>query len=164
MKEFKSSISIINNCNDLEIFLNENEYYLRDTYKNENLVEYQWKELLNRTNNNIEKTISDIPQILLKVSNIKKQKFSSDIHFSSYFEESFSNTNEYKKLRGDEYLKKWTRPTYDEKEKDIYIITYDFPKINNPQLGPFRQKGQIENSVPIITLKHIQKTLMKIYE
>jgi hypothetical protein len=153
MNNFIPSLSIINDCNDLEIVLNEYEQFLRNTYKNDNLVEYQWKELLIRTNNDIEKTISNLPHILLKVSNIKKQKFSLDIDFSSYFEKSYSNTNEYKKLRGDESLKKWTLPSYDDKEKEIYIITYELPVIKNPQLGPFRVKGQINNSVPRIIFK-----------
>jgi len=159
MSDFTSSISLIKDGNDLEIILNEYEQFLRNTYVNDNLVEYQWKELLIRINESIEKSISSIPQIQLKVSNIKKEKFSLDFHYSSYFENSSYNTNEYKKLRGNESVKKWSRPLKDEKE--IYIISFDLPKIKNPQLGPFRQKGQIENSVPIVTFKTYTENIDK---
>ena len=155
MSDFTPSISIINDCNDLEIVLNEYEQFLRETYKNDNLLEYQWRELCIRTNDIIENIISMTPTIHLKISNIKKQKFREDIDFSTNFENNYWKIREYKTLRGDDLFKKWTKLSYEEtiNEKEIYIITYDLPKIHNSQLGPFNTKGQKENSVPIINFK-----------
>ncbi len=166
METFKPSISEIQSFNDLEIILNEGETFLRETFKKENLPEYQWNDLVLETNNIIEKLISSTVQIQLEILNIQKKKFTRDTDYRLFHSHHniFDKTKgiDFLNLRGenndnyfpndyqlnDDYYKEFKKI-----EPEIFVITFKEPLIKNPELGPFKSKGQTLNSIPKIKFK-----------
>jgi hypothetical protein len=55
---------------DLEKYLNEYEFYYRNRF-NEGITQFEWNELINEGNNEIEKSISKYDKIELIIEDIK---------------------------------------------------------------------------------------------
>jgi hypothetical protein len=127
---------------DLEKYLNEYEKFLRDSFKKEKMIEFEWDDFLRIHNDNIEEQISQNDKIELIVENIVKKPFSGRLFGENTI-----------KLRGNEELGDWD--SYSPLINDVYIIEFKELKIKTHKTPPFKEYTVLQYSVPEIYFSKI---------
>lgn len=123
---------------DLEKYLNEYEVFLRDSFKKDKMMEYDWNEFLISHNNNIERQISQFDKIELIVENVQKKSFDGyPFHKNTIY------------LRGEESVGDW-KPYTRQFLDNVYEIEFKIIEIKNPETPPFKEDTISEYSVPEI--------------
>lgn len=159
MVELKISNNKYLTHDDLEIYLNAYELYYRKSYE-EGLMQFEWKNLIEKHNLSIEKTISSYDKIELIVSDVVKINDFNPNLYSLPVKGDDENPN-FKWFRG-EPLGLWERK-YSYLGNPAFEIQFKEIKILNPKKPPFFRNEVFGHknkfSVPNVTFSKIVKEI-----